>query len=137
MAVKIRLSRGGSKKRPFYHVVAADSRAPRDGKFIEKLGTYNPMLPKENENRFSFNEERVKYWLSKGAQPTDRLHKLLALAGLMSAPVIRESTIKSQPKAKAVEMAQKKAEKAAAKLEAAKQAQEEASAPAQEEASAE
>ena len=76
MAVRIRLSRGGSKKRPFYRVVAADQRAPRDGRFIEKLGTYNPLLPQDHEQRLVINEERVKYWLGVGAQPTERLEKL-------------------------------------------------------------
>ena len=78
MSVRIRLSRGGSKKRPFYRVVAADQRAPRDGRFIERLGSYNPMLPQDHVERFVINEESVKYWLSNGAQPTERLEKLLS-----------------------------------------------------------
>ena len=73
MAIKIRLARGGSKKRPFYRIVAADSRMPRDGRFIEKLGTYNPLLPKDSEERVKMNMERVQYWLGQGAQPTDRI----------------------------------------------------------------
>ena len=81
MAMKIRLARGGSKKRPFYAIVAADSRMPRDGRFIEKLGTYNPMLPKDSEERVKMNMERVKYWLSEGAQPTDRVSRMLEAAG--------------------------------------------------------
>ena len=129
MAVRIRLSRGGSKKRPFYKVVAADQRAPRDGRFIEKLGTFNPLLPKDHAERFVINEERVKYWLGNGAQPTERMQKMLSALGLCSAPVIRE-----QPKkAKAQERMKEKAEKAAAAAEAAAQA---AAEPASEEAQA-
>ena len=112
MAVRIRLSRGGSKKRPFYKVVAADQRAPRDGRFIEKLGTFNPLLPKDHAERFVINEERVKYWLGNGAQPTERMQKMLSALGLCSAPVIREQPKKSAPKAKAQERMKEKAEKA-------------------------
>ena len=119
MAVRIRLSRGGSKKRPFYRVVAADQRSPRDGKFLEKLGTYNPMLPKDHADRFLVNEERVKYWLSNGAQPTERMQKMLSQLGLCAAPKINEQPKKSAPKAKAVERANEKAAKAAAAAEAA------------------
>ena len=97
MSVRIRLSRGGSKKRPFYKVVAADQRAPRDGRFIERLGSYNPMLPKEHADRFIVDVERVKYWLSKGAQPTERLEKLLSSMGLVNAPATREQPKKSAP----------------------------------------
>ena len=81
MAMKIRLARGGSKKRPFYSIVAADSRMPRDGRFIEKLGTYNPLLPKDSEDRVKMNVERVQYWLSQGAQPSERVQKLLEISG--------------------------------------------------------
>ena len=77
MAMKIRLARGGSKKRPFYRIVATDSRMPRDGRFIEKLGTYNPLLPKDSEQRVIMNMERVQYWLGQGAQPTDRVSRML------------------------------------------------------------
>lgn len=133
MAVRIRLSRGGSKKRPFYKVVAADQRAPRDGRFIEKLGTFNPLLPKDHAERFVINEERVKYWLVNGAQPTERMQKMLSALGLCSAPVIREQPKKSAPKAKAQERMKEKAEKAAAAAEAAAQA---AAEPASEEAQA-
>ena len=119
MAVRIRLSRGGSKKRPFYRVVAADQRSPRDGKFLEKIGTYNPMLPKDHADRFLVNEERVKYWLSNGAQPTERMQKMLSQLGLCAAPKINEQPKKSAPKAKAVERANEKAAKAAAAAEAA------------------
>jgi small subunit ribosomal protein S16 len=82
MAMKIRLARGGSKKRPFYRIVAADSRMPRDGRFIEKLGTYNPLLPKDSEERVKMDMERVQYWLGQGAQPTDRVSRFLEAAGV-------------------------------------------------------
>lgn len=133
MSVRIRLSRGGSKKRPFYKVVAADQRAPRDGRFIERLGSYNPLLPKDHADRFVIDEERVKYWLSKGAQPTERLEKLLSKLGLVNAPKIHEQPKKSAPKAKTVERMKAKEEKAAAAAEAAASAE----TPAEEAASAE
>ena len=114
MSVRIRLSRGGSKKRPFYRIVAADQRAPRDGRYIEKLGTYNPMVPKEHDDRLNINEERVKYWLSQGAEPTDRLVKLLASLGLVEAPKFREQTKQPAPKAKAQERIKEKEAKAEA-----------------------
>lgn len=119
MAVRIRLSRGGSKKRPFYKVVAADQRAPRDGRFIEKLGTFNPLLPKDHADRLVINEERVKFWLGNGAQPTERLQKILSGLGLCAAPAFRDQPKKSAPKAKAQERIKEKAEKAAAAAEAA------------------
>lgn len=127
MAVRIRLSRGGSKKRPFYRIVAADQRAPRDGRFIERLGSYNPMLPKDHADRLVINEERVKDWLSKGAQLTDRLQKMLSTLGLCAAPAFKEQPKKSAPKAKAVERLREKEEKAKAAAEAAAAASEEAS----------
>lgn len=123
MAVRIRLSRGGSKKRPFYHVVAADQRAPRDGRFIEKLGTYNPLLPQDHEQRLVINEERVKYWLGVGAQPTERLEKLFSNLGLVKAPALREQPKKSAPKAKAQERMKEKEAAAAANAEAASSAE--------------
>ena len=119
MAVRIRVSRGGSKKRPFYRIVAADSRAPRDGRFIEKLGTYNPLLPQNHEQRVVINTERVQYWLGIGAQPTERLEKLFANLGLTKAPALREQPKKSAPKAKAVERMKAKEEAAKAAAEAA------------------
>lgn len=119
MAVRIRLSRGGSKKRPFYRIVAADQRAPRDGRFIEKLGTYNPLLPQGHDQKLVVNEERVKYWLSVGAQPTERLQKVLSSLGLTSAPVIHDQPKKSAPKAKAQERMKEKEAAAAAAAEAA------------------
>ena len=84
MAMKIRLARGGSKKRPFYSIVAADSRMPRDGRFIEKLGTYNPLLPKDSEDRVKMNVERIQHWIAQGAQPTDRIARMLEAAGLVN-----------------------------------------------------
>ena len=123
MAVRIRLSRGGSKKRPFYRVVAADQRAPRDDRFIEKLGTYNPLLPQDHEQRLVINEERVKYWLGVGAQPTERLEKLFSNLGLVKAPALREQPKKSAPKAKAQERMKEKEAAAAANAEAASSAE--------------
>jgi small subunit ribosomal protein S16 len=98
--LKIRLSRGGAKKRPFYKVVLADAGSPRDGRFIERLGHFDPMLPKENPNRLKLDLERIQHWLKMGAQPTDRLQRFLAEAGLMKAPVHR-GPIKSAPRKKA------------------------------------
>lgn len=83
MSLKIRLSRGGAKKRPFYRLVIADSRSPRDGRFIERVGTYNPLLPKDAEDRVVLKEERIKHWLEVGARPTDRVHRFLDAAGLL------------------------------------------------------
>ena len=83
MSMKIRLARGGSKKRPFYRIVAADSRMPRDGRFIEKLGTYNPLLPKDSEDRVKMDMDRIKHWLGHGAQPTDRIARMLEAAGVL------------------------------------------------------
>ena len=128
MSVRIRLSRGGSKKRPFYKVVAADQRAPRDGRFIERLGSYNPMLPKDHADRFTVDEERVKYWLSQGAEPTERMAKMLSALGLVNKPDLREQPSKSAPKAKAQERLKEKEEKAKAAAEAANAPAEEASA---------
>lgn len=119
MAVRIRLSRGGSKKRPFYRIVVADQRAPRDGRFIEKLGTYNPLLPKDHAERMVVDQEKVAEWLKKGAQPTERLQKLFAGLGLCSAPVIHDQPKKSAPRAKTVERMKEKEAKAKAAAEAA------------------
>jgi small subunit ribosomal protein S16 len=119
MTVRIRLSRGGSKKHPYYHVVAADQRAPRDGRFIERLGTYNPQLPREHQERLVLDVEKVKVWLSKGAQPTERMQKMLANLGLCDAPKINNQPKKSAPKAKALERIKEKEEKAKAAAEAA------------------
>ncbi len=119
MAVRIRLSRSGSKKRPYYRIVAADQRAPRDGRFIEKLGSYNPLLPHEHEAHLVVDKEKVAAWLAKGAQPTDRLKKMFANLGLCEAPKMVEHPKKSAPKAKAVERMKEKEAKAAAAAEAA------------------
>jgi small subunit ribosomal protein S16 len=134
MAMKIRLARGGSKKRPFYAIVATDSRMPRDGRFIEKLGTYNPMLPKDSEERVKMNMERIKYWLGEGAQPTDRVSRMLEAAGEL--PKKDRSNLKKGTPGKAAKArADEKAAKAAAAAEAANAPAEEA--PAVEEAAAE
>ncbi|MEP2781508.1 MAG: 30S ribosomal protein S16 [Pseudoruegeria sp.] len=117
MAMKIRLARGGSKKRPFYRVVAADSRMPRDGRFIEKLGTYNPLLPKDSEERVKLDMEKVQAWLDKGAQPTDRVSRMLEAAGVLEKKV-RNNPNKAKPGKKAVERAEEKAAKAADAAEA-------------------
>ncbi|MEM6308882.1 MAG: 30S ribosomal protein S16 [Pseudomonadota bacterium] len=112
MAMKIRLARGGSKKRPFYRIVAADSRMPRDGRFIEKLGTYNPLLPKDSEERVKMNMERVQYWLGEGAQPTDRIARMLEAAGVKD-KAERNNPQKGEPGQKAKDRAEEKAAKAA------------------------
>ncbi|MEJ0071350.1 MAG: 30S ribosomal protein S16 [Pseudomonadota bacterium] len=105
MALKIRLNRGGAKKRPIYRIVVAEATSPRDGRFIEKLGSYNPMLPKDNPARLTFNVERVKYWLSVGAQPTDRLARFLGAQDLVPKRVAPTNPLKSLPKKKAQERA--------------------------------
>ncbi|MBE1295127.1 30S ribosomal protein S16 [Phycobacter azelaicus] len=112
MAMKIRLARGGSKKRPFYRIVAADSRMPRDGRFIEKLGTYNPLLPKDSEERVKMDVDAIKAWLDKGAQPTDRVSRMLEAAGVLEKKE-RNNPQKAQPGKKAQERAEEKAAKAA------------------------
>ncbi|KNG94491.1 30S ribosomal protein S16 [Pseudaestuariivita atlantica] len=137
MAMKIRLARGGSKKRPFYRIVAADSRMPRDGRFIEKLGTYNPLLPKDSEDRVKMNIERIKYWLDQGAQPTDRIQRFLEAAGEMEKKE-RNNPQKAEPGQKAKDRAEEKAAKAAEAAEAAAApAEEPAEEPAAEEAAEE
>jgi len=118
MAMKIRLARGGSKKRPFYRIVAADSRMPRDGRFIEKLGTYNPLLPKDSEERVKMDAERIQYWIGQGAQPTDRVARMLEAAGLKD-KTERNNPKKGAPGKKAQERAEEKAAKAAAPAEEA------------------
>lgn len=112
MAMKIRLARGGSKKRPFYSIVASDSRMPRDGRFLEKLGTYNPLLAKDDENRVKMDLDRVKDWLAKGAQPTDRVARFLEAAGVL-AKTTRNNPKAAVPGKAMAERAAKKAEKAA------------------------
>ncbi|MEC7764469.1 MAG: 30S ribosomal protein S16 [Pseudomonadota bacterium] len=118
MAMKIRLARGGTKKRPFYRIVAADSRMARDGRFIEKLGTYNPLLPKDSEERVKMDLDAVKAWLDKGAQPTDRVARMLEAAGVLEKKE-RNNPNKAVPGKKAQERAEEKAEKAKAAEEAA------------------
>ena len=117
MALKIRLSRGGAKKRPFYKIVVAEALSPRDGKFIERLGSYNPMVAKDHAERLVLDVERAKYWLSKGAQPTLRVAKMLSSDGLVKAPVIRDQPIKSAPGKKRQEREAEAAEKSAAPTE--------------------
>uniref|UniRef100_A0A2A4Z1J7 Small ribosomal subunit protein bS16 n=1 Tax=OCS116 cluster bacterium TaxID=2030921 RepID=A0A2A4Z1J7_9PROT len=127
MAVKIRLARGGSKKRPYYRIVVADERAPRDGRYIEKVGTYNPALAKDDEKRVILLEDRIKHWLSTGAQPTDRVLRFLDAAGIMKrAP--RNNPNKAKPGRKAQERLEEAAQKVADAAEAAAAAKEEASA---------
>jgi small subunit ribosomal protein S16 len=118
MALSIRLSRGGSKKRPYYRVVVADARSPRDGRFIEKIGTYNPLLAKDSPERVKLDTDRAKHWLSVGAQPTDRVLRFLDAAGVKErAP--RNNPNKGQPGEKAKERAEERADKAAEAAEAA------------------
>jgi small subunit ribosomal protein S16 len=134
--MKIRLARGGSKKRPFYRVVATDSRMPRDGRFIEKLGTYNPLLAKDSEERVKLDLDRIKYWLGEGAQTTDRVARMLEAAGLLEKKE-RANMKKGEPGKKAKDRVEEKAAKAAAAAEAAAAPAEEApaeEAPAAEEA---
>jgi len=128
MALSIRLSRGGSKKRPYYRIVVADARSPRDGKFIEKIGNYNPLLAKDAENRIVLDTERAKYWLSNGAQPTDRVARFLDVAGIRERAA-RSNPNKGKPGEKATERAEERAEKLKAQEEAAAAA---AAAPAEE-----
>lgn len=116
MAMKIRLARGGSKKRPFYSIVATDSRMPRDGRFIEKLGTYNPLLAKDSEDRVKLNMERVSYWLAQGAQPTDRIARFLEASGARP-KATRANMKKAEPGDRAKKRAEEKAKKAEASAE--------------------
>lgn len=118
MSLKIRLARGGTKKRPYYSIVAADGRSPRDSRFIEKLGTYDPLLKRDDPKRVQYNEERVKHWLSVGAQPTDRVARFLAANGLVKWQH-GDNPKKGEPGAKAKERAAERAEKAAAPAEEA------------------
>ena len=138
MALKIRLARGGAKKRPFYRIVVAEASAPRDGRYVERVGTYNPMVPKDHDQRLTLKAERITYWLGQGAQPTERVQKMLAGAGLAEAPVIREQPKKSAPGRK---RAEREAEEAAAAADAAEAAADEeaaaAESSAEEEAAAE
>ncbi|QNE03918.1 30S ribosomal protein S16 [Croceicoccus marinus] len=130
MAIAIRLARGGAKKRPYYRVVVSDTRSPRDGKYLEQVGIYNPVLPKDSEDRVKLTEDRIRYWLGVGAQPTDRVARFLDAAGILErAP--RNNPKKAEPGEKAKERAEEKASKAAEAEEARKAAEEEANKPAE------
>jgi small subunit ribosomal protein S16 len=118
MALKIRLSRGGAKKRPFYHIVVADSRSPRDGRFIERVGSYNPMVPKEHTERIMLNTERIEHWLSVGALPSDRVARFLADVDLVERPIVYEQTKQHLPKLKAQERIQEAEDAAKVAVEA-------------------
>ncbi|MCP5381491.1 MAG: 30S ribosomal protein S16 [Kordiimonadaceae bacterium] len=122
MAVKIRLARGGAKKRPYYRVVVADSRSPRDGKYIEKVGTHNPLLPKDHQDRIKLDVERIEFWLGQGAKPTDRVARFLDAAGVLKREA-RNNPNKGKPGAKALERIEEQKEKAAAAAEAAAEAE--------------
>ena len=136
MAISLRLSRGGAKKRPYYRIVAADSRKARDGKYLEQIGVYNPLLPKDDEGRVKLNEDRARYWLGVGAQPSDRVARFLDAAGIRERAA-RNNPNKAEPGEKAKERAEEKAAKAAEAEEAAKAAEEETNAPAAEETATE
>ena len=130
MAVAIRLSRGGAKKRPYYRIVVADSRSSRDGKYLEQIGTYNPLLAKDSPERVKLDQDRAKYWLSVGATPSDRVLRFLDAAGIMERPA-RSNPKKGEPGENARERAEEKAAKLAEAEEAAKTAEEEAKAAAE------
>jgi small subunit ribosomal protein S16 len=131
MGLKIRLARGGTKKRPFYRIVIADVRSPRDGRFIEKVGTYNPLLAKDNENRVTLVEDRIKHWLGHGATPTDRVARFLGAADIIAMPAQKNNPEKAKPKAKAQERLREQEEAKQAKADAATAAAEEAKAAAE------
>ncbi len=133
MALKIRMARGGAKKRPFYRIVVTDSRMPRDGRFIERVGTHNPMVAKNHPGRVTLKEDRIKYWLGVGAKPSNRVACFLADVGLCEKPPIPEQTKKDKPKAKTLERlaAKEEAQKAAAEAKEA-EAKAAAEAPAEE-----
>jgi len=128
MSLRIRLSRGGAKKRPYYRIVVADSRSPRDGRFIERVGTYNPMLAKDSDLRVVLKEDRIKHWMEQGAQASDRVARFLGAAGLADKPAIPEQTKKNKPKAKALERIAEKEAKVKEAAEAAEAAAAEAAA---------
>lgn len=136
MAIAIRLSRGGAKKRPYYRIVVSDSRSPRDGKYLEQIGIYNPLLAKGDENRVKIDSDRAKHWLSVGAQPSDRVARFLDAAGIRERAA-RNNPKKGEPGEAAKARAEEKAEKAAEAAEAAKAAEAEANAPAEEAATEE
>jgi len=136
MAVKIRLARGGAKKRPYYRVVVADSRSPRDGKYIEKVGTHNPLLPKDHADRIKLDIERIEYWLGQGAKPSDRVARFLDAAGVLKRDA-RNNPNKGKPGTKAVERIEEQKEKAENAITAAAEAEEAAKAAAKAAAEAE
>ena len=131
MALAIRLSRGGRKNRPHYSIVVADKRSPRDGRFVEKVGTYNPLLAKDDANRVTINEERVKYWISQGAQASDRVAIFLGKAGLAPMPAQKNNPQKAQPSEKTKLRTAEKEKKRADAAEAAIQAEADAKAAAE------
>jgi len=131
MALALRMARGGAKKRPYYRIVVADSRMPRDGRYIEKVGTYNPMLPKDDENRVTLMEDRIKHWMSEGARPSDRVSRFLEAAGMLKAKT-RNNPNKGKPGQKALDLIEEKK----GKIEAAKEAAAEAAEAAKEAAKA-
>ena len=137
MALAMRLSRGGRKNRPFYRIVVTDKRMPRDGRYIERLGTFNPLLAKDNTQRLSFNEERIKYWLGQGAQPSDRVARFLGQAGIIPMPEQGNNPKKGEPSEKTKMRLADKEEKKKAAEEAAKAAEAEANTAPAEEAPAE
>jgi small subunit ribosomal protein S16 len=122
MSLKIRLARTGAKKQAYYKLVIADARSPRDGRFIEKVGTYNPRVPHDHKEHLNLKEERIKHWLSVGAQPTDRVQRMLARLGLVKAPAVNTQTKKDKPRPKTVERMKAQEEAAKAAAEAAEQA---------------
>ena len=124
MSVRIRLSRGGAKKRPFYRIVVADSRRSRDGKFIDQLGTYNPMLAKDNPERVKLDADKAKDWIAKGAQPSDRVKIFLSNINLIDKPIITEKTKKHLPKKKEEKPAEEKPKEEAAEAKEEKPAEE-------------
>ncbi|MEE4155346.1 MAG: 30S ribosomal protein S16 [Erythrobacter sp.] len=130
MAIALRLSRGGAKKRPYYRIVAADARAPRDGKYLEQIGTYNPLLAKDSPERVKLNEDRARYWIGVGAKPSDRVLRFLDAAGIVERAA-RSNPKKGEPGEKAKERAEEKAEKLREAEEARKAAEEEAKAAAE------
>jgi small subunit ribosomal protein S16 len=136
MALKIRLSRGGRKSRPFYRIVVADSRMPRDGRYLEKVGTYNPLLNDQDENRVALVRDRIEYWLSQGAQPSERVALFLGKAGITEMPAQPNRPNKSAPGQKAQMLIADKEKKREAAIEAAKKAEEDAKAAAAEAAEA-
>ena len=126
MSLRIRLARGGAKKRPYYRIVVADARMPRDGRYVEKVGTYNPMLAKDDPNRINLLEDRIRHWLSVGAQPSDRVARFLGTAEIAAKPAIPSQTKQHLPKAKAQERLKEAEEAATAAAEAAAAPAEEA-----------